>query len=92
MKVEVNGRVERVTRVKDLFLTVVRTPAPSAYDHPDVFELRSRKSIGRQGDEVKVACTIHGFPGRKFDYTDDQTGEVRQGQNMVVHLNVEEAA
>lgn len=92
MKVDIQGRIERVTKIQDVVLTIVRTPAPSPYDQPGVFELRSKKSLGKAGEEFQGSVIVRGFPGRKFEYTDQETGEQRQGQNMVVHLTVDEAA
>lgn len=76
MQCTVFGRVEAVTKKQtssgDLFLTLIKTPAPDAYSPPGTFEIKSKKRLGGQGDEISVLCDLRGY-SRSYENKDGAT-------------------
>lgn len=70
-----SGRVDGVRRTDDYHYTTITLPAPDEFSNPATVEVRSSKSIGRKGDEVKIPVQCAGFRGKPFKYTDND-GEV----------------
>lgn len=69
------GRVQEKRRAGDYVYTVVTLPAPDEYSAPMFAEIRSAKSIGDKGDDVKIPVRLGGFRAKPFKYTNDD-GEV----------------
>jgi len=80
----VKGRVQAVTRHQgangETFRTLLRTPAPDSYSSPGTFEVRSRRRIGQEGQEVEVACDLLGF-ARSFSTKAGET--VRTAEHVL---------
>ncbi|HEY3300356.1 MAG TPA: hypothetical protein VGJ90_06215 [Methylophilaceae bacterium] len=77
----ISGRIISQRKIKtqqgNLFLTVLRLPSPSEYDHPATVELRSSESLGLAGDDWQGHVRLHGM-SNVYDTksTDTETGEV----------------
>lgn len=74
----ISGRVDSVRRTDDYYYTVITLPAPDEFSNPSVVEVRSAKSIGRKGEDVKLPVQCAGFRGKPFKYKDNETGEIIQ--------------
>lgn len=65
LRLIITGRVQLVTRKTgpsgETFRTLVKTPAPDAYSSPGTFEVRSRKRLGAEGQEISVECDLLGY-------------------------------
>lgn len=76
LRLIVAGRVQQVTsRTSNgvqTFRTLLKTPAPDAYSSPGTFEVRSRKRIGAEGQEVQVECDLMGY-ARSFETKGGET-------------------
>lgn len=71
------GRVQEKRRAGEHVYTVITLPAPDEYSAPMFAEIRSEKSIGDKGDDVKVTVRLGGFRAKPFKYTNED-GEVIQ--------------
>lgn len=76
MQVLVKGRIERKKRHDGHSYTQIITPAKDAYSRPQVVEVRSKSSLGEQGEEVSLTCELGGYPRKPYQFTDKATGEV----------------
>lgn len=65
LRLIVIGRVAQVTkhagRDGDVFKHLIRTPATDPYSSPGTFEVRARRRIGSEGQEVSVECDLLGY-------------------------------
>lgn len=43
------------------YVTKVRLPAASEYDSAAVVEVSSRRKLGKEGEEIKMLCTLGGW-------------------------------
>lgn len=43
------------------YVSKVRLPAASEYDSAAVVEVSSRRKLGREGEEIKVLCSVGGW-------------------------------
>jgi hypothetical protein len=75
MEVLVKGRIDARRRHDGTHYTRVLTPAPDAYSRPQVVEIRSKQSLGQQGDEIEKLCKLGGYTRKAFRTTDKDTGE-----------------
>lgn len=81
-----SGKIDAVKAVDKGFYTHLVTPAPDAYSHPQVLEIRSKKRLGQIGEEIRVGVNIGGFR-RKFQYDDKNTGEEKKGESVRISLD-----
>ncbi|WP_455553334.1 single-stranded DNA-binding protein [Comamonas kerstersii] len=77
MEVFVVGRIDATVLNKGRRYTQIVTPAPDAYSHPQVIEIRSKEKLGSVGEEVQVFGILGGYKRKPFKVTDPETGEVR---------------
>jgi hypothetical protein len=55
------GRIAEVKKTEQWVFTVIQTAAPDPYSHPGNHEVKSRRMIGRPGEEVRVRVQLGGF-------------------------------
>lgn len=64
-RVTLIGRVQSFEKKQtdngDLFITVLRTPAPDQYSSPGQFELLSSRRLGAEGADISVEATLTGY-------------------------------
>jgi hypothetical protein len=76
LRLVVSGRIQQVvkrqTQAGDVFKTLIKTPAPDSYSSPGTFEVRSRKRLGSEGQEVSVECDLMGY-ARQYENKDGET-------------------
>lgn len=72
------GRIEAVRRHEGRVYTRLLQPAADAYSRPAINEVVSRSSLGGVGDEVQARVRVGGFARKPYQFTDQQTGEVRK--------------
>lgn len=72
------GRIEAVRRHEGRVYTRLLQPAADAYSRPAINEIVSKASLGSVGDEVQARCRVGGFARKPYQFTDQQTGEVRR--------------
>ena len=84
LRLVITGRVQQVMKRNgpsgEVFKTLLKTPAPDAYSSPGTFEVRSRKRIGGEGQEVTVECDLLGY-ARSYDNKDGET--VRTAEHIL---------
>lgn len=77
----ISGRITTQRRISTstgpLFLTVVKLPSQSEFDHPATVELRSNHKLGENGEDWQGAVNLRGMPN-SYDMTDKETGEKRR--------------
>ncbi len=86
-QVPLTCRIEESRQYNQKFYTRVTTPAPDEFSMPSQFELRSDQQIGSIGSSVQVLCSLSGFT-KSRQYTDRQTGELRQVLDKTTYLDV----
>ncbi|EJA5110867.1 DNA-binding protein G5P [Salmonella enterica] len=88
LETTVTGKIKRYNNSGGFYYTTVVSPAADAYSYPPVVRIKSKKSLGRIGDEIMDAhCRITGYE-RSFPYTDKQTGEQIKGYNVDMLLEL----
>ncbi|ENU8965148.1 DNA-binding protein G5P [Salmonella enterica] len=88
LETTVTGKIKRYNNSGGFYYTTVVSPAADAYSYPPVVRIKSKKSLGRIGDEIMdVHCRITGYE-RSFPYTDKQTGEQIKGYNVDMLLEL----
>lgn len=84
LRLVLTGRIQQVVKRNgpsgETFRTMLKTPAPDAYSSPGTFEVRSRKRIGSEGQEVAVECDLLGY-ARSFETKDGET--VRTAEHVL---------
>ncbi|EHB2846372.1 DNA-binding protein G5P [Salmonella enterica subsp. enterica serovar Derby] len=84
----VTGKIKRFNNSGGFYYTTIVSPAADAYSFPPVIRIKSKKPLGRIGDEITdVHCRITGYE-RSFPYTDKQTGEQSKGYNVDMLLEL----
>lgn len=58
------------------YTTLLRLPAGDQYETPATVEVVSAHSVGKEGEEVTLTCSVGGRY-RSYSATDKQTGEQR---------------
>lgn len=61
------------------YVSKVRLPAASEYDSAAIIEVSSKRKLGREGEEVKVLCTLGGWIKR---------GENARGKYEIVNMRL----
>ncbi|OQS46892.1 hypothetical protein B0T49_06950 [Chromobacterium violaceum] len=70
------GRIkERRAHGGHVFTTIIQ-PAPDEYSMPGIVEVRSKKSLGQAGDDVRQLCQCSGYTNKPFESKDKDTGEI----------------
>ncbi|OBU86841.1 hypothetical protein [Chromobacterium subtsugae] len=70
------GRIkERRSHNGYIFTTIIQ-PAADEYSMPGIVEVRSKKSLGQVGDDVRHLCQCSGYTNKPFESRDKETGEV----------------
>ncbi|BEJ34192.1 DNA-binding protein G5P [Enterobacter cloacae] len=88
LETTVTGKIKRFNNGGGYYYTTVVSPAADAYSFPPVIRIKSKKSLGRVGDEIEdIHCRITGYE-RSFPYTDKQTGEQSRGFNVDMLLEL----
>lgn len=81
------GRVDRVTKRTtqngDTYRTLIKAPAPDQYTPGGTFEVRSRKRIGAEGQEVRIEVELIGY-ARSYDSKAGET--VRTAEHVLQAL------
>ncbi|MBL8357298.1 MAG: single-stranded DNA-binding protein [Delftia acidovorans] len=75
MQVVVRGRIDASRKHDKTRYTRIVTPAPDPYSRPQTVEIRSKQSLGSQGDEITVVAQLGGFTRKPFRSTNQETGE-----------------
>lgn len=84
----VSGRVESVRTYDGKCYTTVTCPAKDAFSMPSVIEISSAKRFVEVGQDLAPrACTISGYI-KPFKYTDQNTGEVKDGRKANVYFEL----
>ncbi|MGK3122487.1 DNA-binding protein G5P [Candidatus Pantoea formicae] len=90
LELTVTGKIQQVNSSEGYNYTVLVSPAVDAYSFPPMVRIRSKKTIGRIGDEVSdLHCRVSGWK-RTFNYTNKQTGQQERGSNIDMILDVVE--
>lgn len=84
------GRIESARRHNEARYTRIATPAPDPYSRPQIIEVRSKATIGQKGDEVTITGKLGGYVGKPYKYTDKDSGEIIQAQNVTLTLDLVE--
>jgi hypothetical protein len=75
LRLVVTGRIQQVTQrngsAGTTFRTLLKTPATDPYSSPGTFEVRSRKRIGSEGQDVEVECDLLGY-ARSYNTKDGE--------------------
>ncbi|MEG7332931.1 DNA-binding protein G5P [Citrobacter freundii] len=88
LETTVTGKIKRFNNSGGFYYTTIVSPAADAYSFPPVIRIKSKKSLGRIGDEITdVHCRVTGYE-RSFPYTDKQTGEQSKGYNVDMLLEL----
>nr|HDI2790975.1 DNA-binding protein G5P [Klebsiella pneumoniae] len=88
LETTVTGKIKRFNNSGGFYYTTIVSPAADAYSFPPVIRIKSKKPLGRIGDEITdVHCRITGYE-RGFPYTDKQTGEQSKGYNVDMLLEL----
>lgn len=87
LETTVTGKIKRFNSSGGFYYTTIVAPAADSYSFPPVIRIKSKKPLGRLGEEITdVICRVTGYE-RSFPYTDKQTGEQSKGYN--VHMLLE---
>lgn len=87
LKTFIQGRIDSSRQHNGKYYTQITAPAADAYSQPSRFELRSSSPIGSAGTTIEVAVVMTGFI-RHFKFTDKATGQIRDGSEVNVFLDV----
>ena len=90
MEVFIQGKIVSSRRHEAKQYTIVVCPAKDAYSHPSTLEIRSSTKLGEVDEEVKLTVRVGGYLGRRYEYKDKNTGEVRKGQEINTTLDLVE--
>lgn len=82
----ISGRILEAMKRDQTWYTLVTTPAPDAYSHPQTLEIRSKQKIGSAGEDCQVGVMVGGFR-RKQQYADKETGELKESSFTRVMLD-----
>lgn len=81
LETTVSGKIESINSNSGVYYTAIVAPAVDAYSFPVFVRIRSKKPLGRQGDEiVDVHCRVSGWK-RSFDFINKQTQMKEKGVN-----------
>ncbi|AUM40561.1 TPA: DNA-binding protein G5P [Escherichia coli] len=90
LETTVTGKIKRFNNSNGVFYTTVVSPAVDAYSYPPVIRIKSKRSLGRVGDEITdILCRVTGYE-RSFPFIDKQTGEQSRGFNVDMLLELVE--
>lgn len=82
----VAGRIDGSRMSDGVTYTKMTLPAADEYSSPQRIEIRSKRSLGRQGETVQVGVRIGGWV-RKFDRKPDRDGVVDKGEDIRITLH-----
>lgn len=74
---------------RKMYAHLVRLPAPDEWSSASTVEVQARENLGADGDAVRLIARVSGT-ARPFVYTDKDSGEKRQGQDVTIRLTVVE--
>lgn len=74
---------------RKMYAHLVRLPAPDEWSSASTVEVNARENLGADGDSVRVIARVSGT-ARPFTYTDRESGERKQGQDVTIRLTVVE--
>jgi len=57
----VSGRIEAVDEYEDSYYSIVITPAPDAFSQPSTLKIKSRRKIGKAGEDVMQLVQWNGW-------------------------------
>lgn len=88
LETTVSGKIKRFNSAAGFYYTTIVSPAADAYSFPPVVRIKSKRTLGRIGDEIAdVHCRVTGYE-RSFPYTDKRTGEQSKGFNVDMLLEL----
>lgn len=90
MQLLIEGRIAEQKKLDTGYITRVQTPAETPYDHPGLFEVRSKRPIGANGSDCKVKVSVRSWPGPIREWRDRGTGEVTRGRPVNVQFLADE--
>lgn len=64
---EIDGRIDAVDSYEGEFWTRIILPAADSFSKPGACRVRSKRQLGRPGQDVTVLCRVHGFTRRWKD-------------------------
>ncbi|MBS1188807.1 MAG: hypothetical protein H6R10_599 [Rhodocyclaceae bacterium] len=68
----IQGRIFEVRRMENAVYTVINTPAPDQFSHPQSVEVISERLIGKSQEDVTVRVLLQGYR-KKFQRKDGDT-------------------
>lgn len=80
LRLVVAGRIQSVKKHNETYRTLLKTAAPDAYSPPGTFEVRSRRRLGSEGQEIEVECDLLGY-ARSFESKAGET--VRTAEHVL---------
>lgn len=83
-----SGRIDAVRNYDGKFYTKVTIPAKDAFSMPSVFEISSQSKFGNIGEEFSNKKVFLSGYIREYKYTDKKTGEVKDGAERNVYLEL----
>lgn len=85
MQLSITGRIQKMVRHNNDYLTVIQTPAPDPYSQPSTYKVNSPQQLGQIGDELKLTCSVRAWVRAK-PYTDKETGVSKEfwEQNLLL--------
>ena len=89
-RTKMKARIDKVRFHDGVNYSIVTCPAVDEFSKPSVFEVRSKSRLGSVGEIVDREFDITGWPAGKFEYQDKNTGEIIQGQNYRMALDLVE--
>ncbi len=88
-KVFLKVRIDAIKRVESKLFTTVSCPARDEYSKPNCYQIRSKQKFGEIGEVTQIDCQLNGFI-KAFSYTNKSTGEVNEGTNGIMFLDLVE--
>ncbi|UBI64278.1 DNA-binding protein G5P [Serratia sp. HRI] len=87
LETTVTGKIKRFNNSGGFYYTTIVSPAADAYSFPPVIRIKSKKSLGRIGDEITdVHCRITGYE-RSFHTLISKQVSSLKGITLICCLN-----
>lgn len=81
------GRITDIALVGERVVHTIALPAASAYDRPEIVQVRSAQKLGERETEIECKARIGGYARKPYETTDPDTGRKRRVTPVTVTLD-----
>jgi hypothetical protein len=81
------GRITEIAKVGERIVHTIALPAASAYDRPEIVQVRAADKLGDRDMEVEMRCKVGGYARKAYEATDPDTGRKRRVVPVTVTLD-----